>query len=114
MQSPPVFSFVTLGWVPSIPLATSQWLPSSGIPLPISIPPSATLLPAPSSPLLVQRSSDGSSGQPSEHTHLQARPSRFMYLFHSWWFQGLTFTGLWVIGHEVSSPPPFSPPVAQA
>ena len=23
-------------------------------------------------------------------------------LFFSWWFQGLIFTGLWVIGHEVS------------
>lgn len=22
--------------------------------------------------------------------------------FFSWWFQGLIFTGLWVIGHEVS------------
>jgi hypothetical protein len=20
---------------------------------------------------------------------------------HSWWFQGLIFTGIWVIGHEV-------------
>lgn len=23
------------------------------------------------------------------------------FLLHSWWFQGLIFTGLWVVGHEV-------------
>lgn len=33
--------------------------------------------------------------------HVVFRDQGSHRLYDSWWFQGLTFTGLWVIGHEV-------------
>lgn len=37
-------------------------------------------------------------------SRLQHNVKRFSLLIitrHSWWFQGLVFTGIWAIGHEV-------------